>query len=163
MFLLQYKTYKIAVAFLAYQCFTHMLKHSQWRNIESADLLVVPNWDQKKLKTSNKSFFTFEMAKETPDMKIAPWVQYENKNIGEILAEKKSCEKSGTYENSKSTEALSSRRKSLLSSIKMSRNKKSTDIKSPNSQTQSSLTRSEARNEINHSTEVTCISCFGKF
>ena len=103
------------------------------------------------------------MAKETPDVKIAPWVQYENENIGEILAEKKSYEKSGTYENSKSTEALSSRRKSLLSSVKMSRNKKSADINSPNSQTQSRLTRSEARNEINHSTEVTCVSCFGKF
>ena len=102
------------------------------------------------------------MAKETPDVKIAPWVQYENKNIGEILAEKKSCEKSEIYENSKSTEAVSSRRKSLLSSIKMSRNKTSVDIRSPNSQMKSSLTRSEARNEINHSTEVTCISCFGK-
>ena len=103
------------------------------------------------------------MAKEASDMKIAPWIQYENKNINEILAEKNSNERSGLCESSKSINALSSRRKSLLSSIKMRRNKKSAEIKSPNSQTQSSLTRNEARNEISHSTEVTCISCFGKF
>ena len=103
------------------------------------------------------------MSKENSDVKIAPWLKYENKNINEILIEKESSERSGTYENAKSTETLSSRRKSLLSSIKMSRNKKSAEIKSPNSQTQSSLTRSEARNELNHTTEVTCISCFGKF
>lgn len=106
------------------------------------------------------------MAKEASDMKIAPWIQYENKNINEILAEKNSNERSGPCESSKSINSLSSRRKSLLSSIKMSRNKKSAEIKSPNSQTlsqQLSLTKSDARNEINHSTEVTCISCFGKF
>lgn len=103
------------------------------------------------------------MSKENSDVKIAPWLKYENKNINEILAEKESSERSANYANAKSTEALSSRRKSLLSSIKMSRNKKSAEIKSPNSQTQSSLTRSEARHELNHTTEVTCISCFGKF
>ena len=112
------------------------------------------------------------MAKQNPrrtktlDVKISPWIEYGNKDINEILSEKKSAERCEADENPKSVGATTIRRKSLLSSIKIGRSKKSTENKSQDPQSlsqQLSLTRSEARNEINHSAEVNCISCFGKF
>ena len=112
------------------------------------------------------------MAKQSPkraktlDVRISPWMEYGNKDINEILDEKKSSVRSEQNENSKSAGATTIRRKSILSSIEIGRSKKSTESKSQDPQSlsqQLSLTRSEARNEINHSTEVNCISCFGKF
>ena len=111
------------------------------------------------------------MAKQNPkrnktlDIRISPWIEYENKELNEILAEK-STEKTEPNENSKSSGAMKIRRKSLLSSIKIGRSKKSTDSKPQDSQSlsqEASLTRNETRNEMNNSTEVTCISCFGRF
>ena len=111
------------------------------------------------------------MAKQNPkrnktlNIRVSPWIEYENKELNEILAEK-SSEKTEPNDNSKSIGAMNIRRKSLLSSIKMGRNKKPTETKPQDSQSftqETSLTRNQPRNEMDNSTEVTCISCFGRF